>query len=486
MYRSGRILKSTLFILLFALPLLAYPKLKFAVQDSSRALITWRTDDGRVLGGFIDAQPALDGSIQELFGNEHLVSNANGDVLLVKRTDYYSEFQSSWEDSGQVLFNNGNLGPVFELASGIYLESSMGELGNYATFSALGDHFLAGYSDNGSFWLREIDTDGAALTEYQSNNALIAMQAASLNDSSALLLWYKGSAVTETDTLENGIYALLYQNGQVVADSIPIKAYPGIPQYLPPEPDEVPQFRLTANPSGTGYQLFIAETDSARLRVLQLNGQAVITRELVIPIENYPGSNALEAMRVSNFTAGSRSLHLQVSTPIGWNYYLYYFDAAGNPVDSELQYSEEWLWSQEAFGFKSDSRRFVNGLTFFGDVGLMGVEHFVNSDTVTISSVNTLSDKRPQLRTEFRLSAAWPNPFNPLTRLQLTMPGSGRVQASLFNIRGQLVQSLANGYFAAGKHTLIVQGADLPSGMYWVRVQIGSEQQLVRKCLLIK
>ena len=54
------------------------------------------------------------------------------------------------------------------------------------------------------------------------------------------------------------------------------------------------------------------------------------------------------------------------------------------------------------------------------------------------------------LAASFSLSDAYPNPFNPTTTMTLTMPVSGDMHVAVYNLLGQVVATLTNGYKDAG------------------------------------
>ena len=75
------------------------------------------------------------------------------------------------------------------------------------------------------------------------------------------------------------------------------------------------------------------------------------------------------------------------------------------------------------------------------------------------------------LPTDFRLTAAYPNPFNPTTTMKLFMPAAGQMQVEVYNLLGQSVAILANGYMEEGKYDLTWDASNVSSGIYFVKVQ---------------
>ncbi|MCF8367963.1 MAG: T9SS type A sorting domain-containing protein [Bacteroidales bacterium] len=69
-----------------------------------------------------------------------------------------------------------------------------------------------------------------------------------------------------------------------------------------------------------------------------------------------------------------------------------------------------------------------------------------------------------------------PNPFNSQTHINYTLPVSVKVGVNIYNINGELVRALHDGFQSAGKHTLIWDGQDdggntVKSGVYFYRLQ---------------
>jgi hypothetical protein len=86
----------------------------------------------------------------------------------------------------------------------------------------------------------------------------------------------------------------------------------------------------------------------------------------------------------------------------------------------------------------------------------------------------------------FELSQNFPNPFNPATNIQFTVPADGRATLKIFNTLGQEVATLFNGDATAGTyHQVQFNGSNLASGIYFSRLEFGGKMQ-VKKMLLLK
>jgi Secretion system C-terminal sorting domain len=89
------------------------------------------------------------------------------------------------------------------------------------------------------------------------------------------------------------------------------------------------------------------------------------------------------------------------------------------------------------------------------------------------------------LPSEFILSPAYPNPFNPSTTLSLNLPDAAELTVAVFNVTGQQVAELANGQFAAGSHKLTFDASHLSGGVYFVHSSAG-DWNAVQKVVLVK
>ena len=99
-------------------------------------------------------------------------------------------------------------------------------------------------------------------------------------------------------------------------------------------------------------------------------------------------------------------------------------------------------------------------------------------------------DDEVVLPTEYSISNAYPNPFNPVTNIDITIPESGLMQFAIYDILGRQVfenkQTFANpGHYRfswSGKNN---HGSSLSSGVYLLTVQF-EENIYKQKITLLK
>ncbi len=84
------------------------------------------------------------------------------------------------------------------------------------------------------------------------------------------------------------------------------------------------------------------------------------------------------------------------------------------------------------------------------------------------------------------LSQNYPDPFNPTTTIEFTVPEDGVVSLKVYEVLGREVATLVNGELKAGVlHQATFDGTNLPSGVYFSRLEY-KDKQLMRKLLLLK
>ena len=100
--------------------------------------------------------------------------------------------------------------------------------------------------------------------------------------------------------------------------------------------------------------------------------------------------------------------------------------------------------------------------------------------TAIFSAVEMLIDGTPQ---DFQLNQNYPNPFNPSTTISYGLPKAMNVSIKVFNMSGQLVSVLVEGYRQQGYYRVDWK-ADVPSGVYFYRLQTGSYMETKKMVLL--
>ncbi|NUQ80532.1 MAG: T9SS type A sorting domain-containing protein [Bacteroidetes bacterium] len=85
----------------------------------------------------------------------------------------------------------------------------------------------------------------------------------------------------------------------------------------------------------------------------------------------------------------------------------------------------------------------------------------------------------------FRLLSAYPNPFNPTSRIRFSLDRPGEIRLDVFDLTGKRVAVLAdNQRFPAGESQLFFNATGLSSGVYLIRLLSGNQSETIRAVLI--
>lgn len=127
----------------------------------------------------------------------------------------------------------------------------------------------------------------------------------------------------------------------------------------------------------------------------------------------------------------------------------------------------------------------LNGTTYTYGLRINNSDGSTTDYGTTVTSTPSLSHA---VVTEYALLQNYPNPFNPTTEIAFDVLNSNPVTLKVYNANGQVVATLVNGvtYPAASHNTVNFDAANLPSGIYFYTVKIGSDFSATKKMLLVK
>jgi len=86
---------------------------------------------------------------------------------------------------------------------------------------------------------------------------------------------------------------------------------------------------------------------------------------------------------------------------------------------------------------------------------------------------------------EITLATPFPNPFNAITSISYSLPKATAVKLSIYDSRGQLIESLVSGTQSAGSHNLVWNAEARPAGIYLLKLEAGSLSR-TQKLILLK
>jgi hypothetical protein len=106
------------------------------------------------------------------------------------------------------------------------------------------------------------------------------------------------------------------------------------------------------------------------------------------------------------------------------------------------------------------------------------------SIAIIVTPISGIS-KIEETANSYSLAQNFPNPFNPVTKINYSIPKSSNVIINIYDILGQKVESLVNEKQNAGIYSVDFDGSKLSSGIYYYKIEAG-EFTSVRKMTLVK
>ena len=135
-------------------------------------------------------------------------------------------------------------------------------------------------------------------------------------------------------------------------------------------------------------------------------------------------------------------------------------DALGNEVWKKI-YGEDNGGRGHSVQQTSDGDYIVTG-AFNDDVWLLRIS----------SSIIGVENESRELPQEFTLDHNYPNPFNPVTNMEYSLPNSGDVTLIVYNLIGKEVGRLVDEQKPAGSYTVKWDASNFASGIYFYRLQV--------------
>ncbi|MDP8267714.1 MAG: T9SS type A sorting domain-containing protein [Candidatus Tenebribacter davisii] len=151
-----------------------------------------------------------------------------------------------------------------------------------------------------------------------------------------------------------------------------------------------------------------------------------------------------------------------------------------NILNGDAIYSQETNFLPEILLTSDNLNTFL-----FKDIYDFGLEVYQLEDSLTVSTEEGVITDYNNAIINF------PNPFNPFTTIEFSIQNDSNVELSIFNIKGQKINTIANNEFTQGSHSVIWNGDDeservVGSGVYLYKLKVNGKTEAVKKCLLLK
>jgi len=207
------------------------------------------------------------------------------------------------------------------------------------------------------------------------------------------------------------------------------------------------------------------------------------------------GGSPLTVRQAYNFARGKRHDGSNIINPITGDTTTFTF--TGNPITGEGWLNDYCYGGMAGYMLSSGSFTMAPGDSqevIFALVGASGdslaeavdnlftkvdkIRHYAN---VTLD-IEKKTDLMPM---GFTLKQPFPNPFNPTTTVEFSIPQSGVISLDVYDVLGRQVDSILNKYRNVGHHKVQWNASNVPSGIYFIKMQSGDYSQ-VKKVMLLK
>jgi hypothetical protein len=178
------------------------------------------------------------------------------------------------------------------------------------------------------------------------------------------------------------------------------------------------------------------------------------------------------------------------SIGVGKKYYLYSFTGGTDNGDfspdvyiNEDGPSSTYQWGpyDQLFAIPANSYSVENEIKFTSPA--RSVQMIMIEGGNNYVSVN--DEAKSEFPNSFNLYQNYPNPFNPSTLIRYQLPAGVFVTLKVFDVLGNEVETLVSEYQNAGNHSVKFNASNLPSGVYFYRLESGNYLN-TKKLLLLK
>ena len=146
-------------------------------------------------------------------------------------------------------------------------------------------------------------------------------------------------------------------------------------------------------------------------------------------------------------------------------------------------------WSERSS--LSVARQYFSACVCHGHIyvigGMSSGSPFQRTNTIEVYAPFQVSveKKKETMPLGYHLSQNYPNPFNPATTIEYSLPYASFVTLNVYNLLGEEMCTLVQEQQAAGSHSAVFHAAELPSNIYFYKLE-GEGVCEIRKMVLMR
>jgi hypothetical protein len=175
-----------------------------------------------------------------------------------------------------------------------------------------------------------------------------------------------------------------------------------------------------------------------------------------------------------------------------WHTYILYNESGesfADPVNYQTYFGDTPNYTSTIRSFVAD----IDGNGLNDIVALNHSYAYENDVTILFQTEEGDFVQEPQtgiehhnLVSKIELYQNYPNPFNNETKIQFSLDSSSEVELSIYNGKAELVESLVQGRYGKGIHSVNYRKDELTSGVYYYELKVNGIPVKVRKMLYLR
>jgi len=216
-----------------------------------------------------------------------------------------------------------------------------------------------------------------------------------------------------------------------------------------------------------------------------MNGDAVVNVSDIVQIVNYilgGGTARLDSASNADVVVTNNSISVEANGFVqGVQMTLTHGD------DFTIELADAYISDYRTIGNTTTLLVVTDGTESLSEVASITGKCTVETATVATPAGEAQSDVSMEIASAFEVKVAGPNPFNPSTSLNVIVDQAGYVSVKVFNLMGQQVATLADGYMDANSagYTLHWNASQMASGVYLVHAESAGKVS-TQKLMLLK
>jgi photosystem II stability/assembly factor-like uncharacterized protein len=179
-----------------------------------------------------------------------------------------------------------------------------------------------------------------------------------------------------------------------------------------------------------------------------------------------------------------------------WNGIMYtglLYAIAREPLINSLYIVGENYWNADGLIYNStdggdswtQETNPTNNILYSIEITQNQVGWIVGTNGTILKNSNLSSVLTNTVTKYFSLSQNYPNPFNPTTKIKYQLPELSKVKLTIYDVLGREVKILVNEEKPTGNYEVEFDGTNLPSGIYFYRIEAGNFSA-TKKFVLLK